>query len=181
MVHLPDPVETGLSPEQRRLYDQLAAKRGRIDGMYRSLLHHPDLLERVAALGTFFRFGGSVLPDQARELAILATARRLGAAYEWVKHIPPAREAGLSEETLEALRQGGTPRGLAPGLQAAYDAAQCVYELKALPAALQDALEQAYGIKGVVELVALCGFYRMIAGVVFAFDVPLPEGERDPF
>ena len=33
---------------------------------------------------------------------------------------------------------------------------------------------------GVVELVVLCGFYEMIAGVIFAFDVPLPEGAPDP-
>jgi len=32
-----------------------------------------------------------------------------------------------------------------------------------------------------VELVVLCGFYAMIAGVIFAFDVPLPEGEAPPF
>jgi len=33
----------------------------------------------------------------------------------------------------------------------------------------------------VVELVVLCEYYQMIAGVIFAFDVPLPAGERDPF
>ena len=29
--------------------------------------------------------------------------------------------------------------------------------------------------------VVLVGFYRMIAGVIFAFDVPLPEGAAAPF
>ena len=37
------------------------------------------------------------------------------------------------------------------------------------------------GIKGVIELVVLVGFYSMIAGVIFSFDVPLPEGATDPF
>ena len=37
------------------------------------------------------------------------------------------------------------------------------------------------GIKGVIELVVLVGFYRMIAGVIFSFDVPLPEDATDPF
>ena len=32
-----------------------------------------------------------------------------------------------------------------------------------------------------LELVVLAGQYRMIAGVLFAFDTPLPEGERAPF
>jgi 4-carboxymuconolactone decarboxylase len=33
----------------------------------------------------------------------------------------------------------------------------------------------------VVELVVLCGFFEMIAGVIFALDVPLPEAAADPF
>ena len=32
-----------------------------------------------------------------------------------------------------------------------------------------------------MELVVLAGQYRMIAGVLFAFDTPLPEGESAPF
>ena len=27
----------------------------------------------------------------------------------------------------------------------------------------------------------IAGHYRLIAGVLFAFDTPLPEGERAPF
>ena len=37
------------------------------------------------------------------------------------------------------------------------------------------------GISGLMELVILAGQYRMIAGVLFAFDPPIPEGERAPF
>jgi len=181
MAGLPDPVEMGLSTEQQELYDRLVAKRGRIDGMYRSLLNHPDLLRRVSELGTFFRFGESVLPDEARELAILWSAGRLGAGYEWVKHVPPARAAGLSEAVIEAARQGRVPDDLSPALAAVIEGVRCVLCLRSLPEGTQKALEEAYGIKGALELVALCGFYRMIAGVIAAFDVPLPEGEREPF
>ncbi len=181
MASLPDPVQSGLTPEQKALYDELCSTRGRIDGMYRSLLNHPDLLARVAALGTFFRFGESALPDAARELAILRTAASLEAGYEWVKHVPPAQKAGLPGAVIEAVRQKKRPDGLSPELSAVYDATERVLAFKSLPKDLQEALEKAYGVKGVLELVALCGFYRMIAGVIFAFDVPLPPGERDPF
>jgi len=181
MARLPDPVETGLSPEQKALYDELCSNRGRIDGMYRSLLNHPDLLARVSALGTFFRFGESVLPDAVREFVILATSASLKAGYEWVKHVPPARKAGLADSVMESLRQGQVPEGLSPELTAVYEAVKRVQRFESLPKDLQETLERAYGVKGVLEIVSLCGFYRMIAGVIFAFDVPLPEGERDPF
>ena len=37
------------------------------------------------------------------------------------------------------------------------------------------------GMPGLVELVTLAGQYRLIAGVLFAFDSPLPEGTPPPF
>lgn len=181
MSHLPLPEYEDLSPEARALYGQLAAKRGHIDGMYRTLLNHPALLEKVSALGSYLRFGETALPSEARELAILACARRMGAGYEWVKHRDPARKAGIAEPVLEALRQGREPEGLAPGLRAVLDVADCALARRSIPAGIQDEVVRAYGVQGVVELVVLCGFYAMIAGVVFAFDVPLPPGEHDPF
>jgi 4-carboxymuconolactone decarboxylase len=52
MAKLPDPTPS-LSPQGQELYQQLLAKRGRIDGMYRSLLNHPELTRHVSDLGTF--------------------------------------------------------------------------------------------------------------------------------
>lgn len=181
MARLPEPSADELPAGARKLRDELVARRGRIDGMYRTLLNHPALLEHVAALGTFFRFGGGVLPADVRELAILAAAREMNAAYEWVKHAPCARDAGLSGEVIEAVRTGRTPGGIAPERLAVLEAVRIVLARRSLPEAVQAVLESAYGVEGVVELVVLCGFYGMIAGVIFAFDVPLPEGEAWPF
>jgi 4-carboxymuconolactone decarboxylase len=180
MAKLPDPT-SALSPQGQELYQQLVAKRGRIDGMYRSLLNHPELTRHVSDLGTFLRFGSGALPDALRELLILWVARELGAAYEWVKHEPEARKAGVSTDLIEAIRAHRALPGLEDLQQAALAAAQCVLERRSIPQAVQDKLTAVLGLPGVVELVVLCGFYAMIAGVIFAFDVPLPEGAADPF
>jgi 4-carboxymuconolactone decarboxylase len=180
MARLPDPTGA-LSADAQALYDELAAKRGRIDGMYRSLLNHPELTRRVSDLGSFLRFGAGNLPPEVRELVILWLARQVDAAYEWVKHVPPARAAGLPDAVIEALRTGRDPAGLDDRQQAALIAARCVLELRSIPPELQEKLIRCLGIQGVVELVVLVGFYRMIAGVIFAFDVPLPSGETPPF
>lgn len=58
---------------------------------------------------------------------------------------------------------------------------ECVLERRSIPQDTQDALAGKMGLKGVIELVVLCGFYQMISAVIFAFDVPLPEGTQDPF
>lgn len=180
MVKLPDPTSS-LSPQGQALYQRLVAKRGRIDGMYRSLLNHPELTQYVSDLGAFLRFGSGALPDALRELLILWVARELGAAYEWVKHEPAARKAGLPAALIEAIRTRQELPGLDGLQQSALAAAQCVLNRRSIPQVVQDELAAALGLEGVVELVVLCGFYEMVAGVIFAFDVPLPEGAADPF
>jgi len=180
MARLPDPTGS-LSPAAQALYDELVGRRGRIDGMYRSLLNHPELARRVSDLGTFLRFGSGTLPAAVRELVILWLARRVGAAYEWVKHEPPARAAGLSDAVIAALRAGREPPGLDETQQGALVAARCVVESRSISPDLQERLIGLVGMEGIIELVVLVGFYRMIAGVIFAFDVPLPEGATEPF
>ena len=180
MARLPDPT-ANLQGKAAELYEELVATRSRIDGMYRTLLNHPDLLEHISALGTFFRFGDSVLPGLLRETAILRVAQKLGAGYEWVKHTGPALENGLSPEIIEALRRGEIPPKMTTALRLTIKIVDCVLAGKNIPQGLQDDLIDETGLDGVIELVALCGFYQMIAGVIFAFDVPLPPGSEPPF
>ena len=177
---IPDPLSGELSPETSALYQELVSRRGRIDGMYRFLLNHPDLLQRISDLGTYFRFQSTVLPSRVREFAILVTARELRAGYEWVKHVSLALEAGLKQETIEQLRHGSSP-SLGQEFMDVRDACLLALAPTSIPSALQRRLEEAYTIQGVIELVGLVGFYRMIAGVIACFDVPLPAGEVDPF
>jgi 4-carboxymuconolactone decarboxylase len=180
MARLPDPMAAPTAAAAD-LYRQLAAKRGRIDGMYRTLLNHPELTRYVSDLGTYLRFGSGSLPGDLRELTILWMARQLNAPYEWVKHVPPAEAAGLSEELIEAIRTGREKEALTETQKTVIDAAGCVLARHSIPQSLQDLLIAALGLEGLIELVVLCGFYQMIAGVIFAFDVPLPEGAGDPF
>ena len=180
MARLPDPTGS-LSPAAQMLYNQLIGKRGRIDGMYRSLLNHPELTRRVSDLGTFLRFGSGALPDAVRELVILWLARQVGAVYEWVMHEPLARASGLTDTAIAALRAGQSPPGLDLTQQAALRVARCALDLQSIPENLQETVIGLVGLEGLIELVVLVGFYRMIAGVIFAFDVPLPEDAAAPF
>jgi 4-carboxymuconolactone decarboxylase len=52
---------------------------------------------------------------------------------------------------------------------------------ESIPVDLQAAVQGELGITGLMELVVLAGQYRTIAGVLYAFDTPMPEGERAPF
>jgi len=179
MARLPDPLDT-LTPEAKRVYDKITAKRGAVRGPFASLMHHPALAERVGDLGEFLRFGGT-LPGDIRELAILITARSVNQAYEWVAHARIARKEGLADDVIERVRTRGDLAALPPRYARPARVVQHVLAFESIPQGLQAEVQRELGITGLMELVALAGQYRLIAGVLFAFDTPLPEGEPAPF
>lgn len=181
MAKLPDPTILPLSPDLQETYNELVSKRGHIYDLYRSLLNHPEIAKHIGDLGSFLRFGAGVLPGSVRELVILLVARRIGAAYEWVMHVQEAIKEGIPKNVIEVIRTGKEPHDLDRIQQLALATVQYVLDRQPIPQSIQDELIKTVGLKGVVELVVLCGFYQMIATVIFAFDVPLPDGETYPF
>ena len=169
MAKLPDPLKT-LTPEAKAVYDKITAKRGQMrGGPFASLMHHPPLAEKVGDLGEYLRFGGT-LPGDIRELAILITARSVNQAYEWVAHARIAKTEKLPDDVIERVRYAGPAKVV-----------QHVLAYQSIPQALQDKAQAELGVTGLMELVTLAGQYRMIAGVLFAFDTPLAEGTPAPF
>jgi 4-carboxymuconolactone decarboxylase len=179
VARLPDPLGT-LTPEARRIYDKIAAKRGGVRGPFAALMCHPALAERVGDLGEFLRFGGT-LPGDIREMAILIAARSVSQAYEWIAHAKIARQEKLPDDVIERIRSRGDLGALPERYALPARVVQQALAYESIPADLQAAVQKDLGLTGLLELVTLAGQYRMIAGVLFAFDTPLPEGERPPF
>ena len=170
-----------LSADAKAIVDKISAKRGPMrGGPYASLMHHPGLAEKVADLGEFLRFN-STLPGDIRELAILVTARSVNQAYEWVAHARIGQKEGLPDDVIERVRARGDLSTLAPRYAAAVRLVQHVLEYESIPQALFEQVRGEVGVNGVAEVVALAGHYRLIAGVLFAFDTPLPDGTPAPF
>ena len=180
MARLPDPLST-LTPDAKRVYDKITAKRGQMrGGPFASLMHHPALAEKVGDLGEYLRFGGT-LPGDIREMAILITARSVNQAYEWIAHARIARTEKLPDDVIERVRTRGDLAALPPRLRRPARVVQHVLAYESIPQGLQDEVQRELGMTGLMELVALAGQYRLIAGVLFAFDTPLPEGTPAPF
>src|SRR5690606_4741153 len=98
MPRLPEVLDRDALPEDKRfIHDYLKETRGAVRLPFSAVLNNPELTYRIAHLGSFIRFE-SVLPDRARELAILATAREVDARFEWAGHYRIAKEAGVTEE-----------------------------------------------------------------------------------
>ena len=173
--------ESSLTAEQTRVYDQIrSGPRGEVRGPLRIWLISPDLAERAQALGAYCRYG-TELPPLLSELAILVTGAYWRAGFEWAAHAPIAAKAGLAPEVIEALRTGREPV-FADEKQAIVHA--FARELHRNRQVSDDAYERAVralGLKAVVELVGVLGYYTLISMTINAFHVPLPDGAPEPF
>jgi alkylhydroperoxidase family enzyme len=141
--------------------------------------NNPGVTAKVGALGEHLRFHG-VLPDAVRELVILRFASKQRYGYEWSHHQHPAKLAGLSQDTIDALTAGQIPDTLPDASQAALEAVDAVVAKRSIPAKVQQRFVDAHGYAGIVELVAVCGLYAIMGNMVTAFDIEIEEGLPDP-
>ena len=96
-----------LSEADRAIYEAMKAKRAAAGapfaGPYLALMNHPQLTEKIEALGYYLKFEGR-LPREVYQYLVLRTARACDVPFEWVDHVDHAREAGVPETVIEALR-----------------------------------------------------------------------------
>lgn len=163
---------------ERENWDRITERRGRVIGPFGVLLNSPDLAGRVADLGTYLRFD-SALPDGVREVAIVVTTREFEAPFEWAVHAPLAREAGVSEDALNAVLSDGSVDDLPASEGVVVRYGRELWRENEVSKETYRAAEEAFGVRGVVDLTALLGYYGMIACVLNAFEV-LPDSET-PF
>ncbi|MEX6508462.1 carboxymuconolactone decarboxylase family protein [Jiella sp. M17.18] len=174
---IPLPGPDALSPAQRKVFDSIVTgRRGALVGPLRAALHNPDLAERWHRLGEILRFD-TVLPPALNELAILVTARRWNSELEWTIHSRAARQAGLSEAVITAIRRGEPPAFDDPAAAEIYDYVSALQTSGQVSDAVHAAVTARWGVVGVVELTAVTGYYSMVAMTLNAHRIPLPESE----
>src|SRR5579862_7047953 len=93
-------------------FDSIVASRGAVAGPFTVWLHSPDVAARVAHLGAYVRFEGS-LDMRVRVLAAMTVAREFEGMYVWGAQTGGARRQGVPESTITAIRENHT-RGVPP-------------------------------------------------------------------
>jgi 4-carboxymuconolactone decarboxylase len=167
-----------MTPAQREVAAEITAgPRGEVRGPFIALIHNPELASRVQKLGEHLRWKGK-LPPRLKELAVLVTARRWTCQHEWVMHSKLALEGGLAKEAVEAIAQNREPK-LSDEEKAVYDFCR---EIHATGRAGETfaAIEKRFGLDGALELIALNGYYSMMAMVLNTAGLPLPGNVEPP-
>ena len=165
---------------QRTVADAIVAgPRGGLRGPFQAWLRAPELAQRLQTLGEYLRFSSSV-PKRLNELAILITARAWDAQFEWFAHHRLALEAGLDPDIAANIAEGRRPKGLADDEAAVYDFCTELRSTRAVSdATLARALEHL-GEPGVVQLIAVSGYYDLVSMTLNVAEVALPEGVAPP-
>jgi len=167
---------SSLSDAQRAVTDEVRrGRRGTVPANVVAWLPSPELARRAAALGEFVRYETG-LPARWSELAILVVARRWSCDYEWAVHVGEARRAGLEPEVIDAVGRDVAVPAL-KGLDAVVHAfaRELVTIGRVSDRRYDDALE-ALGEVVVVDLIALVGYYTLVAFTLNARNVPAPAG-----
>ncbi|HEV8518935.1 MAG TPA: carboxymuconolactone decarboxylase family protein [Burkholderiales bacterium] len=180
MSRLPVIEPAKLSADQRQVYDTIAAgPRAGVRGPFLALMHVPELAHRIQHLGEYLRYK-TLFPPRLSELAILITARHYTCQYEWHAHESHAQKGGLAQSIIDAIKEKHRPNAMQPDEAAVYDFATELLRNGKVPDTVYEAVVQAFGTRGAIELGALIGYYIMIAMTLLAHEVALPPDKALP-
>ncbi|MFQ5860539.1 MAG: carboxymuconolactone decarboxylase family protein [Dehalococcoidia bacterium] len=175
MARLPYLSREDLPPEQRPTYERIAQSRGRMARTFSVLLSSPEAASQVADLGEYLRFQSSLDPT-IRETATLTTAREANNQYIWSHHEPRARQAGVREKVIQAIRDRQSPQRLLPKEGVLIRYAQEMLRNGRVNDATYQAVLHLLGPQGVTDLTVIIGYYHMLAHINTALEVELePE------
>jgi 4-carboxymuconolactone decarboxylase len=153
--------------------DELINERGGLNGPFNAFMHAQGTGRRVGTLGRVLRFETSI-ERRLSEVAIITVGARWKAEFEWWAHARMAREHGVADAVIEAIRRGEDPVFEAGDERTVHAVARQLTETGRIRQDAYDAARQLLGDTGLVELVSLCGYYTLISFVLNAFEVPLP-------
>ena len=139
----------------------------------------PELADRLQKVGEYVRFRSS-LPPRLSEFAILITARRWSSQYEWFAHHRLALAGGLDPAIAEAVANGRAPVNMKPDEQVVYDFTTELHEHRGVSDATFKRAVDALGEAGVADLIAINGYYVLVAMTVNVDRTPIPGGGAPP-
>jgi 4-carboxymuconolactone decarboxylase len=177
MARVPYVERDELDSEGQRIYDQIAADRGRTEvGLqFRALLNSPKAAGHLTSVGAALRFNSSI-PEGLKELAISTTGREWDSEIIWSAHSPLAAKGGISDASLESVRTCKDPESLtADEVTVTRFVHQLVQDKQVSDDAFA-AAEDLLGVQGVVDLSLIVSYYSGLALLQIALELKLEPG-----
>ena len=175
MARVPITTRETMTPEGQKIWDEIELSRGGVARNYAAILNNPQAAGSMAGLGGYARFE-TPLDPRIKTLAVLAAAREAGGHYVWTVNQRGAKEVGLSDDIIAAIREFRAPVGLEP---ADANVVQFVIEIlrqHRVSDATYQALKAQIGDAGIIDVLVVSGYYHTLAHTLQALEVELPDG-----
>src|SRR3982075_3392099 len=170
-----------MSSAQRAVADAImAGARQGIRGPFNAWLRSPVLADRLQKVGEYIRFNSS-LDKRVNEMAIIMTPRAWGSQYEWYAHAPLAIKAGLDPATVAAIGAGRKPDNMKDDEAIVWEFTTQLRRDHALDDAIYASALEKFGEPGIMDLVAVNGYYDVVSMTLNVARVAPPAGEELPF
>ncbi len=144
--------------------------------VFRVLLRHPDLAKAIYGLLGQLLFRGK-LDARLRELVIMRIGWATGSDYEWTQHWRVAKQLGVGDAELLAVRDWRGHAAFGPAERAVLAATDETLESGAISAATWRACEaELDSAESRLELVAAIGNWRLFSSLLRSLEIPLEDG-----
>lgn len=148
--------------------------RGNVPNVFKTLIRHEKLAKRWLVFATHILSKNTLSPRE-REIAILRTGWLAGSGYEWAQHVIIGRDAGLTEEELEAIKAGTDAGAWSDHERWVLKACDELHSDSFISDEVWEGLSETYNTEQMMDLIFTCGQYRMLAGALNSLGVPLDD------
>ena len=159
MPRIPYPDLDNATPEVREMLGRLPAPAN----IFNMMAHAQTCLKPVMKLGGTL-LGKLELDPKLRELCLLRAVRLEGGDYEWVQHVPIARDLGATAAQIAALENDDDEAACFDAREKAAlrFTREVVVDVRASEATVAEARKHLSD-RELVELILMAGFYIMLA------------------
>lgn len=185
MARFPVLTRSVLSTDQQDLWDEIVhGPRGFYSGgpetaklpdLYNAYLYFPELGRSCFRIAEKVKASTNI-SGAMREIVVLTVSKSMGTMVEFDFHVPFARDEGLSDCVIEALRSGAaSPDFDDEGEQLVHSACLQLLSSATLEDELSEKLVATIGHEGMMELIAGVSIYTMVAYISNVAKVALAD------
>jgi 4-carboxymuconolactone decarboxylase len=170
-----------MSAAQRSIADAImSGPRKGMNGPFNAWLRSPELADRLQKVGECVRFNSS-LDKRVNEMAILMTAQAWGSQYEWYAHAPLTLKAGLDPAVVAAIGAGRKPDNMKDDEAVVWEFTTQLRRDHGVDDAIYARALEKFGEQGIVDLVAVNGYYDVVSMTLNVARVAPPAGAETLF
>jgi AhpD family alkylhydroperoxidase len=167
-------IEAPEDPLGREQFEKLAAGRG-ILNLHRMMAYAPALMKASGDMAMAFR-NEAILARALAEIVVLRTAQVAHCDYEWERHVPLARAAGVSEQQMAEIGRWQQSAAFNPKEKAVLKYAEALAGGTRIDDQIFSELQRHLPPREIVAVTMLVGFYVSTAIFINALAVPDDDG-----